>query len=1150
MSADVISNQPIKFRQSIINSLFSYWYAKTDYDDAVPNGVFNETFPDDNVKLLPPTEASTADKENQRWLKLNETKFPLKLYCEEGKEFIDTLHTKSECIQPVTCQRNACTGSVMKPILRKNAKQFRDKSVVIKEMKEFLDLYYTSLNKCGSYEHKNSVDKYTKSIQASGLYDITTDMLSFGSKTAWRNASRCVGRIQWSNLKLFDRREVTTPKQMFDALCEHIGYANNNGNLRSAITIFPARTDGQHDFRVWNPQLLSYAGYQQQDGSIIGDPANAEFTLVCERLGWKGNGGRFDILPLVLQANGGNPEIFELPQELILEVNLTHPRYPWFEELGLKWFCLPAVSHMCFEVGGLEFPASPFNGWYMESEIGARDLCDNQRYDIIPEVAQYMDLDTTSQTSLWKDITMIEINVAVLHSFRMAGVTIMDHHTATETFVTHMQQEQISRGGCPADWVWIVPPISGSLTPVFHMEMLNYRLKPSYEYQQVPWIGYKWENFKRKKIRQVALAVLFTGFLMSKIAKKRIRCTILYATETGKSLQFAHSLAEIYKNTFTTEVICADEYDISKLPNETLLLVVTSTFGEGDAPSNAQELKKTIWNLSRKANDQKGKNKKNTENIDSNYLKNVRFSVFALGSRAYPKFCQFGQDLDGHLRKLGAVQIHEVGKGDELCGQENSFKEWAFSTFKAARDIFSIEVADNPPVTLTASDIKWQPSMYRVRRVANTSLNIAQGLSETHNQNIVNCRLISRQNLQSNDSNQETILVKLEIPRNQEMKYSPGDHVGIFAFNSTEDVEIVMNHVLDRPQDFVDLKVQRQDSDFWKDQKRTPFCNLRTSLTYFLDIHSPVSQSLMEVLATMSTSEEDKKVLTSLSKDVNAYEKWRLCCGLSFVELLQEFSSLQFSAVFLLTQLPVLLQRFYSISSSQLHVPNQIHITLAVLKYTTLSPKCPRKKFGFCSNWLNEIPIGSEVPSFIRKENSFHLPENGELPVIMVGPGTGIAPFRSFWQQRKEEKSSGSTKSGKMVMYFGCRRLDHDNIYQMELTIMQILGVLDKVHVALSRQPEIPKTYVQNLMDITSSEIYQLLVVDGGHIYICGDAGMAADVTKMLMEIIKKENKSKNPDAVMEILNNENRIHRDIFGALAPKLTSAEPTSVACIKCS
>ncbi|CAE1274788.1 NOS1 [Acanthosepion pharaonis] len=193
-------------------------------------------------------------------------------------------------------------------------------------------------------------------------------MLSFGTKTAWRNASRCVGRIQWSNLKrsylsiylsiylshsihclshnvhiylsiylsisvcfylssyLFDRREVTTPKQMFDAICEHIAYANNKGNLRSAITIFPARTDGQHDFRVWNPQLISYAGYQQKDGSIIGDPANAEFTLVCERLGWKGNGGRFDILPLVLQAHGGKPEIFELPQELILEVNLTHPR--------------------------------------------------------------------------------------------------------------------------------------------------------------------------------------------------------------------------------------------------------------------------------------------------------------------------------------------------------------------------------------------------------------------------------------------------------------------------------------------------------------------------------------------------------------------------------------------------------------------------------------------------------------------------------------------------------------------------------------------------------------------------------------------------------------------------------------------------------
>lgn len=1133
------------------NSLMTFFFCcckrKTNYENNFHNGFYNMGFQKDNA---PHSTVDDSKNEKARWIKPNSDRFPLKLYCEEGKEYTDLLHNKNDNGKLSICPRNACLGSVMKPVVRKNTRQLREKPVVIKEMEEFLDAYYTDLNKKGSPEHMKMVTTYTESIQLTGLYDITTDMLTFGAKTAWRNASRCVGRIQWFNLKLFDKRHVRTAKEMFDALCEHIAYANNNGNLRSAITVFPVRSDGKHDFRVWSLQLIAYAGYRQADGSIVGDPANEELTMVCERLGWKGKGTRFDILPLVLQANGAEPEVFELPKELIIEVNLTHPRYPWFKELGLKWFGLPAVAHMCFEVGGLEFPAAPFNGWYMGTEIGARDLCDNQRYNIVPEVAQYMDLDTTSKTTLWKDITVIEINVAVLHSFQLAGVTIMDHHTATETFITHMHQENISRGGCPADWVWIVPPISGSITPVFHMEMLNYKLKPSYEYQEVAWLGYKWKNFKRKTLRHVALAVSFSAYMMYKVKKRRIPCTILYATETGKSFQFAESLARICRNAFTTTVSCTDDYDIRKLKEEKFVLIVTSTFGEGDAPSNAKKLKKTIWELSRKVTEQKKQTNDNKVETDSIYLKNMRFSVFALGSRAYPKFCQFGQDLDGHLQNLGGIQIHEVGEGDELCGQETTFMSWALNTFKVACDIFSIKVSDKLQSTLEAYSIKWDSSLYRFRPVAKTSIDLLQALTETHRQNIHNCRLISRQNLQSNDSDRETILLKFEIPKDQEMKYMPGDHLGIFAYNSPEEVNAIMDHVEDVPQDYVDIKVQRNDSSFWKDQKRTPFCNLRTSLTYFLDIRSTVSQSLMEVLAMHANDEEERKILTHLSKDANAYQTWRICCGLNFVEILEEFPSLQFSTAFVLTQLPVLLHRFYSISSSQSHVPNEIHITVAVLKYETLSSKHPRKKLGFCSNWLNEIEIGTEVPCFIRHEDSFHLPENIDAPIIMVGPGTGIAPFRGFWQQRKEDKSNGSTNTGTMILYFGCRQMKYDHIFQEELTSMQLKGVLDKVHVAVSREPGMPKTYVQNLMEATSSDIYNNLVVSKGHLYICGEAGMASDVTTTLLKILEKEGKETEAKNTLNAMTEEGRIHRDIFGAPLLKLKSEEQASFACVKCS
>ena len=142
---------------------------------------------------------------------------------------------------------------------------------------------------------------------------------------------------------------------------------------------------------------------------------------------------------------------------------------------------------MIFDCGGLEFTAAPFNGWYTAPEIGARNLTDLSRYNLMKPIAEAFGYDVSNNATLWKDKVLVELTVAVLDSYNRAGVTIYDHHTAAETFMKHMKDEEKFRGGCPADWVWIVPPISGSATPVFHQEMLSYHLRPSYEYQPDAW---------------------------------------------------------------------------------------------------------------------------------------------------------------------------------------------------------------------------------------------------------------------------------------------------------------------------------------------------------------------------------------------------------------------------------------------------------------------------------------------------------------------------------------------------------------------------------------------------------------------------------------------------------------------------------------
>jgi nitric-oxide synthase, bacterial len=163
----------------------------------------------------------------------------------------------------------------------------------------------------------------------------------------------------------------------------------------------------------------------------------------------------------------------------VLQVPLTHPELAWFADMDLRWYAVPVISNMLLAVGGLRYPA-PFNGWYMGTEIGARNLADEDRYDLVPEVAKRLGLDASREASLWRDRALVELNRAVLHSFAVHGVTITDHHTESRRFLMHLDREERSGRCVPADWSWIVPPISGGHTPVFHRYYDEFELLPAY----------------------------------------------------------------------------------------------------------------------------------------------------------------------------------------------------------------------------------------------------------------------------------------------------------------------------------------------------------------------------------------------------------------------------------------------------------------------------------------------------------------------------------------------------------------------------------------------------------------------------------------------------------------------------------------------
>jgi nitric-oxide synthase len=338
------------------------------------------------------------------------------------------------------------------------------------EAEEFLRLHHAESQQQGHLDAR--LHKVRAEIADTGTYQHTHAELVFGARVAWRNASRCIGRLYWRSLVVRDLRTVQQPDEVFEELVNHLTLAGQRERsvIRPMISIFAPHRPGQPaPARLWNEQLVRYAGHRQPDGTVIGDPRYVDFTDAMHEYGWQGKPDQpFDVLPVAIESATGEVHLYDLPEAAVWEVPLAHPELRWFAELGLRWHAVPAISNMRLCIGGVSYPLVPFNGWYMGTEIGSRNLGDPSRYGLLPLVAQRMGLDTRSDRTLWKDRAMVELNRAVLWSFDRAGVRISDHHSESERFLAHIASEDRNGRPTPADWTWIVPPMSSSVTGVFH----------------------------------------------------------------------------------------------------------------------------------------------------------------------------------------------------------------------------------------------------------------------------------------------------------------------------------------------------------------------------------------------------------------------------------------------------------------------------------------------------------------------------------------------------------------------------------------------------------------------------------------------------------------------------------------------------------
>jgi NADPH-ferrihemoprotein reductase len=365
------------------------------------------------------------------------------------------------------------------------------------------------------------------------------------------------------------------------------------------------------------------------------------------------------------------------------------------------------------------------------------------------------------------------------------------------------------------------------------------------------------------------------------------------------------------------------------------------------------------------------------------------------------------------------------------------------------------------------------------------------------------------------------------------LSYQPGDHLGIYPEN-----DLTLVHKL-ASQIKADLKtiisIYSIDDTKGKNAILGP-CTLKAALLQYYDITSVVRKPLLKVLAQYAKDEEEKKKLLQLASEEpelqELYEQYIGHDCRCITEIFKDFKSIQVPLDHFLEVLPKMQPRYYSISSSPNVSPGRVSLTAVLVDYITPTK---RQAKGVATTWLSinrSVPDGViyKIPAFVRK-SAFKLPPSSTTPIIMVGPGTGLAPFRGFIQERGFRSKQGE-KLGEALFFFGCRHPEKDFLYKEELEDHLSKGHITELIMAFSRYTE-PKVYVQHKMieGDMPNRIWNILT-SGGHFYVCGDAaGMARDVHEVLQNIIETQgNKSKAEAAqFIEDLQKANRHQSDVW---------------------
>ncbi len=580
---------------------------------------------------------------------------------------------------------------------------------------------------------------------------------------------------------------------------------------------------------------------------------------------------------------------------------------------------------------------------------------------------------------------------------------------------------------------------------------------------QLAWLsGYCWARSQNGQAAAVGSTVASANTVAAAPTAVARKITVLSASQTGNARRVAEQLlVQLQEASLDAQLVAAGDYKAKNIASEDILLIVASTQGEGEPAEEAVSLHKFLH----------GKK--------APPLAQLSYAVLALGDTSYPNYCQAGKDFDAALEKLGATRLAE--RVDCDLDFQAASEAWRTQVAGVVQQLAAASAAPAAGATPSASSSVVAEQHYTKENPYSATLSVGQKIT-------------------SNDANKDVRHIEIDLA-DSGIHYAAGDALGVWFSND----EALVAEILGLAGLSGDEKVSLANGQS---------LSIKEALTF----HDELTQNTPQFIKGYAELSQNAALL-QLVQDTTALQAAVDCTPIAGI--LHDYPH-AISAEQLHGLLRSLTPRMYSIASAQAEVETEVHLTVGRVAYEHHGQAYTGGASGFLSDRVEE---GGEIKVFVEPNKNFRLPESGDTPIIMIGAGTGVAPFRAFIQQRDNNGDAGLN-----WLVFGNQKFTDDFLYQSEWLQYRKNGLLNKVSTAWSRQGQ-EKVYVQHKLRENAADVWQWLQ-NGAHVYVCGDAlRMAKDVEQALLDIIAAHGNMSLDDAdeYLSELRENKRYQRDVY---------------------